>query len=39
VSKLYFPLSWPFEPFLATLCCEAYYMQWLVEDESTAYSG
>ena len=39
LQKLYFPLSWLFEPFLATLCCEAHYMQWLIEGETTAYSG
>ena len=36
---LYFPLSWLFEPFLATLCCKAHHMQWLIQDETTAYSG
>ncbi len=27
ILMLYFPLSWLFEPFLATLCCEAHCMQ------------
>ena len=39
VFQLYFPLSWLFEAFLVSVCFEAHYMQWLIEDKTTLYSG